>query len=111
MSFSEESWSSCTRQALTGVLPALRANAEIFHCFVIQPPPFVSIPQRFAHDAPGNSRTEVISVIKAVHGCHHFLTRQAGIFDVRQLMSAAVGNRFCRHRMARQELLVEFSSR
>src|SRR5450755_4418490 len=47
-------------------LPAFGAKLQESGCLVIEALAFVGIPQRFANDAPGHSRAEIISIIKAV---------------------------------------------
>src|SRR6202030_2832443 len=44
--------------ALAYPLPALGAQLQEIDSFVIQPLAFIAVPQRFAHDAPDDPRTE-----------------------------------------------------
>src|SRR6267378_587457 len=96
--------------ALPHPLQTFRAQFQEAGRFVIQALAFVAVPQRFAHDAPRDLRPEVVIVIEAVHAVHHIRLRQMRIFNVRELVSTVVGQRFHAQESVLGHLLVQFGA-
>src|SRR5260370_2600623 len=97
--------------ALACSLQALRAQRQEFPCFVVQALPFVAVPERLLHDAPGDPGPEVILIIETVHAPHHFHLRQVRVFDVRQLMPPGISQGFDFQEALRRLGVVKFCSR
>ena len=68
------------------------------------------VPQRIAHNTPDHTRPEIVGIVEAIDGSHHLFARQAGIFDMRELMTAAVRRGLARHEIVAGELTVQFRS-
>ena len=73
---------------------AVRAELHEIHGLMIEALALVSVPQRVANDAPGDLRPEIVAVVEAVDGLDHVFLRKAGIFEVRKLVAAIIGDGF-----------------
>src|SRR6266403_5364340 len=80
--------------ALARPLQPFSAQLQEFRRFVIQPLPFIAVPQRFLHDAPHDLGAEVIIIVKLVDPGHHLRFRKMRVLNVWQLMPARIGQRF-----------------
>src|SRR5512146_3135285 len=68
------------------VTAARGARLQEAFSLAVEPLALTGIEQRLAHDAKDGFRPEVELVVEAVYRLHDLVGRQAGIFDVRQLL-------------------------
>src|SRR5487761_1727938 len=80
--------------AALGIFQSLSAESQERNRFVEQALALVRVPERLANDSPRHARAEIVGIIEPVHRFHHFLALQTGIFEVRKLMAADIGESF-----------------